>query len=118
MWLAIPPQTPLPSLQGRPGASPCPCAVRAHPRGGRRAQGGAGRRLLLGELHRDLAREEVAPGQGQAPEKLDQQERSEKLGDTGHFQMLQGVCIQAPTTTIQTKVRGMNTFQPRRIIWS
>ena len=29
-----------------------------------------------------------------------------------------GVCIHAPITTIQTMVSGMNTFQPRRMIWS
>ena len=32
--------------------------------------------------------------------------------------MFQGVCIHAPTTTSQTSVTGMNTFQPRRMIWS
>ena len=28
------------------------------------------------------------------------------------------VCIQTPSTTIQTMVTGMNTFQPSRMIWS
>ena len=39
-------------------------------------------------------------------------------GGSCHFQMLYGVCIQAPTTTSQTRVTGMKIFQPRRMIWS
>ena len=38
--------------------------------------------------------------------------------DSFYFQMLKDVCIQTPTTTSQTKVTGMNTFQPSRMIWS
>ncbi|MNT17421.1 hypothetical protein D3C72_1525680 [compost metagenome] len=35
-----------------------------------------------------------------------------------YFQMLNGVCIQPPTTTSHTRVTGMKIFQPRRMIWS
>src|SRR5262249_39992111 len=76
------------------------------------------RRLLLRELHRDLAREEMPAGEEQAAPQLEQEERTEEIENAGHFQMFQGVCIQTPTTTIHTMVRGMNTFHPRRMIWS
>src|SRR6185503_17673770 len=78
----------------------------------------AGGRLLLGELHRDLAREQVAPGELEAPEELDQQKAFEKIQQARHGQRFQGVCIQMPITAIHTRVSGMNTFQPRRMIWS
>lgn len=29
-----------------------------------------------------------------------------------------GLNIHAPTTRIHTRVTGMNTFQPKRMIWS
>ena len=35
-----------------------------------------------------------------------------------YFQMFHGVCIQTATTTSHTRVIGMNTFQPSRMIWS
>src|SRR5712692_10579314 len=41
----------------------------------------AHRRLLLGELHRDLAPEEMAPGERHALHQLDQQERPEEAAD-------------------------------------
>jgi hypothetical protein len=31
--------------------------------------------------------------------------------------MFQGVCIQTPMMTNQTKVTGMKIFQPKRMIW-
>ena len=83
------------------------------------AEARAERRLLLRELHRDLAREQVPPGQRQSLDELEQQEGLEEVRSVArHGHRLQGVCIQAPITTIQTSVSGMNTFQPRRMIWS
>jgi len=40
------------------------------------------------------------------------------IGNSNYFQMFQGVCIHAPTTTSHRRVTGMKTFQPRRMIWS
>src|SRR5687767_4752821 len=48
------------------------------------AEARADRRLLLRELHRDLAREHMAPGERHAAEKLEQQERLEKLENARH----------------------------------
>ena len=36
--------------------------------------------------------------------------------EANYFQKVHGVCIQAPITTNQTKVTGMNIFQPSRMI--
>ena len=81
-------------------------------------------RLLFRKLHRHLAGEEMPAGKEHAFHQLEQQERAEEIADCGHHskvpphQTHNGVCIQAPSTTIQTRVTGMNTFQPRRMIWS
>src|SRR5687767_9181727 len=72
------------------------------------AEARAGGRLLLRELHGDLAREQVAAGQRHAAEQLDEQERPEELHHAGHFQRLHGVCIHTPITAIHTRVSGMN----------
>ena len=74
------------------------------------------------------------PLKNSASMKLPRKSFREKAGSTGavtafeaglaivlysdYFQMFQGVCIQAPTTTSQTRVTGMKTFHPRRMIWS
>src|SRR3989449_5462087 len=56
-------------------------AVRVAAQGVQPPEARAHRRLLLGELHRDLAPEEVAPGDQQALRQLDQQEGPEKIPD-------------------------------------
>src|SRR5438552_1175378 len=48
------------------------------------AKAGAHRRLLFGELHRDLARERVAAGEREPAQQLEQHERAEKLDDAIH----------------------------------
>src|SRR5690606_13202183 len=92
--------------------------VRVAPQGVQAAEARAHGRLFLGELHRDLAREEVAPGERHAAQKLEEQEAAEEFDEARHRQRLQGVCIQMPITAIQTSVTGMKTFQPSRMIWS
>jgi hypothetical protein len=80
------------------------------------------RRLLLGKLDGDLAREHVPAGQRKPLHQLEEQPRAEEvpdaLGDL-HLQWkrpAKRVCIIAPMKTIQTSVTGMNTFQPSRMI--
>src|SRR5436190_11637206 len=48
------------------------------------AEARAHRRLLLRELHRDLAREQVLAGQGHAAEQFQQQERAEEFDHAVH----------------------------------
>src|SRR5512145_719337 len=82
------------------------------------AEARANRRLLLRELHRDLAREHVLAREHHSAEELEQQERAQEVENAGHGQRFQGVCIQIAMTAIHTSVSGMNTFQPSRMIWS
>src|SRR5262249_44696456 len=83
------------------------------------AEARAERRLLLRKLDRDLAAEQVAPGERHALHQLDEQEGPEEISDPlDHRQMLHEVCIHTAITTSHTIVAGMNTFQPRRMIWS
>src|SRR6266446_7794939 len=56
-------------------------AVRVAAQGVQPAEARAHRRLLLGELHRDLAPEEVAPGERHALRQLDQEEPPEEVPD-------------------------------------
>ena len=52
-------------------------------------------------------------------DRMAQQEGAEEIGQArDHCHRLQGVCIHSPITAIHTRVSGMNTFQPRRMIWS
>src|SRR6185503_9034312 len=53
----------------------------------------AGRRLLLRELHRDLAREQVPAGERQPSQELEEQKAAEDIQHPVHRQRLQGVCI-------------------------
>ena len=89
------------------------------------AEARALRRLLLRELHRDLAREQVAPGQRHALHQLEQQEGAGR--NRGCVSIMPALtstisttasASTPPITTIQTIVIGMNTFQPSRMIWS
>src|SRR3970282_1073158 len=109
-------------------------AVRAEPR----RLGG----LLLGVLHRDFLGEKILEGQAQALEKLRHQEGfyetlhpllrriasearsySEIASEARSYNEVTdhgppSSAAIAPSTAIQTIVTGMNTFQPRRMIWS
>ncbi len=80
------------------------------------------RRFLFRILNRDLARERVTAGQCETLDELPQQQAIEEFPDSAHrpyvLQMFQGVCIHTAITTSQTRVSGMNIFQPRRMIWS
>src|SRR5690349_13472449 len=59
-------------------------AVRIAPQGMQAAKTRTHRRLLLGELHRDLAREDMPPRQRHAARQLKEHERAEKLDDAVH----------------------------------
>ena len=83
------------------------------------------RGLLLRVLHRELAPEQIAPGNAQTLAQLAERQTFEEGGefvhDSGSPQSNQGptpATTAAPSTASQTMVIGMNTFQPRRMIWS
>src|SRR5881394_341050 len=82
------------------------------------------RRLLFRELHRDLAREHVPARKHEAAPELAQEpcvqnfaRAAEHRGCHQWNSPAQRVCIITPRKTIHTSVTGMNTFQPRRMIW-
>src|SRR5437868_12366169 len=86
------------------------------------------RRLLLRVHHGDLALEEVADGEPEPLEELAQQPRRGDVAEFAHGVFPNqiengkveaiGSIIMRPTTAIHTRVIGMKTFQPSRMIWS
>src|SRR5207237_5712254 len=83
-------------------------------------------RLLLGVHHRHLALEEEAPGEHEPLHELGEHQAG---GEVAHAHgcfpnqiakgpLAKGSIIITPTTAIQTRVMGMKTFQPSRMIWS
>ena len=77
--------------------------------------------VLLRIAHRELGLEHVLHGQAEAAEQFQQQQAFEIAGDARHGQA-PGVTMwkyfRQPATSTHTIVIGMNTFQPRRMIWS
>src|SRR3989338_2237792 len=88
----------------------------------------AHRRALLRILHRELAHEQMTPGHHESLQQLIEQECIQITFDrlehcipssTQWKINPQGVRnMTPPMTPIHTSVTGMNTFHPRRMIWS
>src|SRR5690606_586692 len=80
------------------------------------------RRLLFRVVDGDLANEKVLQGHAEPVDELRHQERLQRIK---HFVSYAAVdqgpmptAAMTPSTAIHTIVTGMNTFQPRRMIWS
>src|SRR3989344_2149734 len=88
----------------------------------------AHRRALLRILHRELAHEQMTPGHHESLQQLIEQECIQITFDRLEHGIPsstqwkinpQGVRnMTPPMTPIHTSVTGMNTFHPRRMIWS